>query len=266
MNWTEQTPINTTNLNDLESRINQANQNVTNGKTAIANAITSKGITASSSDPFSTLASKISTPSLVNTADASATSSDIRNGKDGYINGNKITGTLAVQSTVPQTITPTTSNIVKGAGIYDGSLTIAGDPNLVPSNILSGKSIFGVNGSLVLGKKYANGAFNYIGQTTQSITGLTFTPRIILVTCYYYFKYYYSDSQQTLQRSFFGMGFNGRLIDKWAWLAEAPDDNTSYDYTNFRITATPVSGGINFTEILSANNHGQSYFTWEAYE
>lgn len=59
------------------------------------------------------------------------------------------TGTLTVQATDVQTVTPGTANIVKPNGIYDGAITIQGDPDLITSNIRSGVSIFGVTGSMV---------------------------------------------------------------------------------------------------------------------
>ena len=53
------------------------------------------------------------------------------------------------------TITPTTTNQTIDAGQYlSGAQTIKGDGNLVPENIISGKSIFGVSGSVVIQKYY----------------------------------------------------------------------------------------------------------------
>lgn len=50
-----------------------------------------------------------------------------------------------------RTITPTTSSqkIAEAEDIAYGSIVVAGDPNLISSNIKSGVSIFGVSGSLV---------------------------------------------------------------------------------------------------------------------
>lgn len=53
------------------------------------------------------------------------------------------------------TITPTTTDQTINAGQYlSGAQTIKGDGNLVPENIISGKSIFGVSGSVVIQKYY----------------------------------------------------------------------------------------------------------------
>jgi hypothetical protein len=62
------------------------------------------------------------------------------------VNRDHGTYVMTVKAGVALTITPTTSNIVKPAGIYEGSITITGDTNLVSGNIKSGISIFGVSG------------------------------------------------------------------------------------------------------------------------
>lgn len=120
------------------------------------------------------------------TSDATATASDIRDGKTAYVNGEKVTGTIpsvtqatpsisvsadgkitasATQSAgyvstgtksatkqlatqVAQTITPGTSDKTIASGRYlTGPQTIKGDANLVAENIKSGVSIFGVAGT-----------------------------------------------------------------------------------------------------------------------
>lgn len=47
-----------------------------------------------------------------------------------------------------KTITPKTNNQVLAKGNYKGDITIKGDANLKPENILSGKSIFGIAGTV----------------------------------------------------------------------------------------------------------------------
>lgn len=157
----------------------------------------------------------------IDTSDATATSGDILSGKTAYVDGEKVTGTIATKTssnltvngatvTVPagyysaqaskavttvsqatpvitinsatglitaeaiqsagyvvagtksstkqlafqaaQTITPGTINKTIAANTYLGGVqTIKGDANLVPSNIVSGKSIFGVVGTATAG-------------------------------------------------------------------------------------------------------------------
>lgn len=64
--------------------------------------------------------------------------------------------TASVTTKAAATITPGTSNQTIASGTYlTGIQTISGDANLVASNILSGVSIFGVSGSVVLQTVYA---------------------------------------------------------------------------------------------------------------
>lgn len=51
-------------------------------------------------------------------------------------------------------ITPSTSKQAIAAGYHSGSGYVKGDANLVSGNIVQGKSIFGVNGSLVVGTSF----------------------------------------------------------------------------------------------------------------
>ena len=82
-----------------------------------------------------------------NTDDATATSTDILLGKTAYVNGEKIEGIIPSKSA--QIYTPKTTDQTIVAGQYlSGTQTIKGDSNLKAINILSGKTIFGVSGSL----------------------------------------------------------------------------------------------------------------------
>lgn len=72
----------------------------------------------------------------------------------GYIDTSK-TATLQLNTKSAETFTPTTSDQTIAFGQYlTGTQTIKGDANLIPENIISGKSIFGVSGNVVIQKYY----------------------------------------------------------------------------------------------------------------
>jgi hypothetical protein len=69
----------------------------------------------------------------------------VLSGKIGYVNGSKVTGTIA--SKTAATYNPSTSDQTIVAGQYlSGAQTVKGDANLLTNNIKSGVSIFGVSG------------------------------------------------------------------------------------------------------------------------
>ncbi|MDF2842462.1 MAG: hypothetical protein K0R00_888 [Herbinix sp.] len=79
------------------------------------------------------------------TSDATATASQILSGVTAYVNGSKVTGTIV--SKAAATYTPGTTDQTIAAGQYlSGAQTIKGDANLLTSNVLKGKTIFGVPG------------------------------------------------------------------------------------------------------------------------
>ena len=70
----------------------------------------------------------------------------------------ELAGKITAANQGTKIYTPTTSNITIPKGFHSGEGYVKGDANLVPENILQGKSIFGVNGSLELGKKWGYGS------------------------------------------------------------------------------------------------------------
>lgn len=81
------------------------------------------------------------------TGDATATANDILRGKTAYGADGKITGAIPLQEA--KTVVPTTENqtAIPEGSYAAGAVTVAGDPNLKPENIVYGVSIFGVAGT-----------------------------------------------------------------------------------------------------------------------
>ena len=97
------------------------------------------------------------------TATASATKNVTPSVSAGYVSSGTA-GTITVSGSntqqlstqAAQTITPTTTDQTIASGKYlTGTQTIKGDANLVASNIISGKSIFGVAGSVAFQTIYS---------------------------------------------------------------------------------------------------------------
>jgi hypothetical protein len=216
---------------DVEGALNELFTSVSDGKTVIASSITDMGQAASGSDTFAQLAAKIRDISK----DATASVGDVLAGKTFYQGGVKRTGTMANQGA--KIITPSTTNQAIAAGYHNGSGYVVGDANLIAENILSGKSIFGVVGNVVPGKKYATGTgttsalpknFSVLGYMISavytSISGLDFTPSVIIVrgpsvgfdsvvfktrlldSSAYYIYGFYSNNGERLADNIIGMG------------------------------------------------------------
>lgn len=92
---------------------------------------------------------KVTANSLASqTEGATVEDTDVRKGKTYWKDGTRRTGTMQEKSA--ETITPGTSNKTIAANQFlTGVQTIKGDSGLVSSNIVAGKSIFGVSGSAV---------------------------------------------------------------------------------------------------------------------
>ena len=121
---------------------------VSNGKQAVASAITDRGVPTDKDAAFSTMAANIRKISGgADTSDATATPGDILSGKTAYTAAGKVEGIIP---TLPaQTITPGTANRTIAGGQYlGGTQTIQGDTNLVSANIRKGVSLFGVAGAM----------------------------------------------------------------------------------------------------------------------
>ena len=179
-------------FNVINTKLDEALQLGVNAKDNVVQAINSKKTVpkVTNDNNWESLSQSIRN---IKEGSGNAVASDVLAGKTFTNNdGVEYTGTM-VNRGGATTVTPTTSNQTKAAGYYSGAITIKGDSNLIASNILSGKSIFGVKGNVVAGKKWASGttrsnsvrkSFKYAGTTgTTSLSyieiSLGFTPSTI---------------------------------------------------------------------------------------
>lgn len=153
------------NFDDVNNAINTINQNqqqlftsVSNGKRKIAAAITDKGVNTASDASFDVMATNIRAiesgggqeydENFVNTADGTATASDIGLGKTAYVKGQKLYGTHTDLNT--SDATATASDILSGATAYVDGQKITGtyepldtsDATATASDILTGKTAY----------------------------------------------------------------------------------------------------------------------------
>lgn len=149
------------------------------GKTAIATAITGKGVPTNPSDTFAQMATNISN---ISTADATPPTLSVS--ANGLITAKSSGGTATKQlpTISGQTITPGTASKTLPAQRYTtGAVVISGDTNLAAENIISGKSIFGVSGVAKFPKCASIGLLNETTFTLVSSSGTTDTWEISLM-------------------------------------------------------------------------------------
>lgn len=119
---------------------------------------------------------------LASQTQATAGAGDILSGKDAYVNGNKVTGNIASLGATTYTPKATSQTIASGKYL-SGVQTIKGDANLVASNIIKGKSIFGVAGSATVeslgGRRMTSGTVN-VGAAKYSVVNVGFNPNLVI--------------------------------------------------------------------------------------
>ncbi|WP_422659127.1 tail fiber protein [Paenibacillus sp. EC2-1] len=119
-------------------------------KVEVVAALNSIGVSASTNESWEQLIPKMA---AIIRATGNATAADLLAGKTASNASGPITGNIPARG-AGGTVTPGTANQTKDAGYYSSAITILGDPDLLAGNIRSGVNIFGVNGSLMEGKKF----------------------------------------------------------------------------------------------------------------
>ncbi|MBQ6804563.1 MAG: hypothetical protein IJP04_07905 [Clostridia bacterium] len=170
--------------------------------------------------------------------------------------GNPITGNIPSQAA--QTITPGTADKTIAAGKYlSGTQTIKGDANLVAGNIKSGVSIFGVAGSYEGSgggggeMQVAEGSFtpsSYNIKTTPiSITGLGFTPKLVIVKAAKTSQI--EASNMTVTGGVGLLMITGGLYNSWVAIYKSSSTSFGRGYTD-------ESGTASYTYDLSVSDDG----------
>ncbi|WP_044480431.1 tail fiber protein [Paenibacillus antibioticophila] len=142
-----QTTANAANLaaGAAQTRADQAFQSGNERKSEVVAALVALGVSASTSDSWDTLISKMS---AIIKATGNATAADVLAGKTfSNATGNGLQGTMPNRG-AGGTVTPGTTNQTKAAGYYNSAITVLGDADLAPGNIKSGVNIFGVVGTV----------------------------------------------------------------------------------------------------------------------
>ena len=131
---------------NVQDAVDELFTSVSNGKATVASAITDKGVSTADDATFATMAANIGKIDTAVTPTITVDSEGLITASAGDKNATKQLTTQAAK-----TITPKASDqTAVASGRYTtGAVTVAGDANLISSNIKSGVSIFGVTGSAV---------------------------------------------------------------------------------------------------------------------
>lgn len=159
------------------------------------------------------------------------------------------TGTMPDKVGSATVITPGTTDQAIPQGYFGGATAdgkVKGDANLIAANILSGKSIFGVAGSVIAGKASASGSGTTDSTGHLIVSGLSFQPAYIIVydaTNNLYMKTYVGSLNATNLPSAYNIDLNGGtyIYGNNVWTITANGFNTGQLYQNASTTLANYS-------------------------
>ncbi len=171
------TTLTTTAKTSAVAAINELFQSASDGKTAVAAAITGMGQAATAADTFAQLATKVGNISK----DANAGAGDVLVGKTFYQGGGKKSGTIPNYGAGHIVGTQRTAGVLSGDGVngayimpakgyYDGLTSWAKipEPDLLSQNWRADKTIFGIQGSIPV-KQVNQGVGSGDGSDAESL-------------------------------------------------------------------------------------------------
>ena len=178
-------------------------------------------------------------------------------GDTDLVGGNILSGVdiFGVAGTIPkksaQTYTPTTTDQTVAAGQYlDGVQTIQGDVNLIPENILSGISIFGVEGNVQVNNVY----YTKGGKGEVNIFTMPFIPTNVMMCIGNYFS---GTGYSVISAFKFADGASGGVGAR----VSSSDIILDNVYTFWDIDSTnPQNVSVKVT--AQANGGGLGYYGW----
>ena len=106
-------------------------QSVSEGKSAIAAAVTDKGVQTAADATFQQIAANVGNIPVLDTSDANATASQILSGYSAYVNGSKINGSMVNRGAVSASVSPGGSYTIP-AGYHNGSGRVTGTGQSYP--------------------------------------------------------------------------------------------------------------------------------------